>query len=484
MSEKSKSNPQELELKLELTLESADRVEKLALLRGKPGIGMVQESIYFDAPGHPLREQGISLRVRRSGETFTQTIKRGSGATGLFQREEWEQQVEGFDPDPSGFDDAALRKFRHLFDRLEPVVRVEVDRSSWLLDWNGSQIELALDRGTVRAGKAQTPIVELELELKSGDAADLFDLARRIGETLPLRLSALSKADRGFRLASGEAGKAQKATMPSLKAGLPVSRAFTAIVMECVRHFRLNEPLIAHSPEVLHQARVAMRRLRAALSLFRGVIRDDAYPRFRDDLRSLSGTLGNARNLDVFIQRHGPCLSGADGAKLEQERNKAYAEVACVLASPLMTGLFLDLIAWAHTGEWRNSRKAKRTIKRFARKRLGKVWAKTRASGLRLLELTEEERHHFRIDVKKLRYDVQFLGSLFDDSKVREFTSALEQMQEMLGDLNDQVTAREITAILSLDFVPDEGSWQAARMLKKADSRYRKLERIDPFWEA
>ena len=106
VSEKSKSSPQEFELKLELTPESANRVEKLALLRGRPGSCMVQESIYFDAPGHPLREQGISLRVRRSGETFTQTIKRGSGATGLFQREEWEQRVEDFNPDPSGFDEA------------------------------------------------------------------------------------------------------------------------------------------------------------------------------------------------------------------------------------------------------------------------------------------------------------------------------------------------------------------------------------------
>lgn len=476
------SDPQELELKLELTPESADRLAKLALLRRKRCTRSLQESIYFDAPGHPLHAQGISLRVRRCGETFTQTIKRGSAAAGLFQRDEWEQRVEGFEPELRDLEATPFRKIRPLFGELEPVVRIEVERSIWLLDRNGSQIELALDRGMVRAGHRQAPIVELELELKSGEAAALFDIARRIGKTIPLRLSALSKADRGFRLASGDDGKAQKASTPRLTADLPVSRAFTAIVMECIRHFRLNEPLIAHTPEALHQARVSMRRLRAALSLFRGVIRDDEYPRFRDDLRSLSGTLGNARNLDVFIERYGPCLSEADGAKLQKERINAYEAVVAAFNSPIVIAHFLDLVAWAHIGEWRNSQKAGRTIKRFARKRLGKFWAKARAGGSRLLELTEEERHHFRIDLKKLRYDVEFLGSLFDDSKVREFTKAIEQMQEMLGDLNDQVTAREITATLSLDFIPEEGTGPAAKMLEKAARRFRKLERIGLFW--
>ncbi|MCY7398095.1 MAG: CHAD domain-containing protein [Sphingomonas bacterium] len=478
------SDPQELELKLELTPESADRLGKLASLRRKRCVCTRLESVYFDAPGHPLRAQGVSLRVRRCGDTFTQTVKRGSAAAGLFQRDEWEHRVDGFEPELRDFDARPLRKIRHLSGELEPVVRIDVDRTIWLVDRNRSQIELALDRGTVRAGPQQAPIVELELELKSGNPADLFDLARDIGKSIPLRLSALSKADRGYRLATDEAGKVQKASALRLKADVPVSRAFTTIAMECVSHFRLNEPLITDNPEALHQARVAMRRLRAALSLFGGTIRDDEFTRFRDGLRSLTGTLGKARNLDVFIEQYASRLTKADGAKIEKERNKVYQEVVAALGSPLMTGFLLDLVAWVHTGQWRDRRKASRTIKRFARKRLGHFWAKAQAGGSRLVELTEEERHHFRLDVKKLRYDVDFLGSLFDQSKVRKFTSALEKLQENLGDLNDQVTARDTTAILSLEFTPEHQTEPAAKTLKKTARRYRRLERIEPFWNA
>lgn len=477
-------DPQELELKLELTPESADRFGKLALLRQKRCVCTRQESVYFDAPGYPLRAQGVSVRVRRCGETFTQTVKRGSAAAGLFQRDEWEQRVDGFEPELRDFDAKLLRKIRLMSGELEPVVRIEVDRSIWLVDRNRSQVELALDRGTVRAGLKEAPIVELELELKNGNLADLFDVARGIGKSIPLRLSAHSKADRGYRLATDEAGKVQKASALRLKADLPVSQAFTVIAMECVRHFRLNEPLITDSPEALHQARVAMRRLRAALSLFRGVIQDNEFPRFRNGLRSLTGTLGKARNLDVFIQQYASCLTKADRAKLEKERNKAYAEIVSALGSPLMTGLLLDLVAWTHIGDWRDNRKASRTIKRFARNRLGHFWAKAQAGGSHLLELTDEERHHFRLDVKKLRYGVDFLGSLFDKSKVRKFASSLAQLQEKLGDLNDQVTARDTIAMLSLDITLQHGTGPGAKTMKKTARRYRKLERIDPFWNA
>ena len=47
---------------------------------------------------------------------------------------------------------------------------------------------------------------------------------------------------------------------------MTVGQAFAAIVHECIRQFRLNQALIIaeRDPDALHQARVAMRRLRTA----------------------------------------------------------------------------------------------------------------------------------------------------------------------------------------------------------------------------
>ena len=56
-----------------------------------------------------------------------------------------------------------------------------------------------------------------------------------------------------------------------LRPNLSVAEAFQIIARACVRHFRLNEPLLiaSRSAEPLHQARVAIRRLRCGAILVR-----------------------------------------------------------------------------------------------------------------------------------------------------------------------------------------------------------------------
>ncbi len=68
-----------------------------------------------------------------------------------------------------------------------------------------------LDEGVVSAGRKRTPLIELELELKQGKPAALFDLAEEIGRAAPLRLGMLSKNERGYALAEGWLGRPAKA---------------------------------------------------------------------------------------------------------------------------------------------------------------------------------------------------------------------------------------------------------------------------------
>ncbi len=76
---------------------------------------------------------------------------------------------------------------------------------------DGSQIEVAFDQGAVIAQgedgeEKQDPICEVELELKSGQTEALFTLARSLCDAGGMRLGNLSKAAKGYRLASGYAG--------------------------------------------------------------------------------------------------------------------------------------------------------------------------------------------------------------------------------------------------------------------------------------
>jgi triphosphatase len=65
--------------------------------------------------------------------------------------------------------------------------------------------------------------------------------------------------------------------------------------------------------------------------------------------------------------------------------------------------------------------------------------------GERIHAMDAKERHRLRIQIKKLRYAVEFLGSLFSDNAVKPYLAALRQLQDSLGSMNDLIVARTLT---------------------------------------
>jgi inorganic triphosphatase YgiF len=314
------SRNREIELKLEADAGSGDALASVPLLGGPPATVANQLSVYFDTPDGLLRDAGFSLRVRQSGKRFIQTVKHSDAtAAGLFDRPEWEEDVAGLelDPEAAARTPAAEILTKKVRKRLQPLVRVEVRRSTWNLVSDGSRIELVLDEGFVEGGEARQHITEVELELESGDESALFGVARTLGEAVALRLGVLAKSERGYRLADGTAGKAVKSEPIRLGRTMVSADGFAAIAYACLRQFRLNEPLVVEKQDAsaLHQARVAMRRLRSAFTLFRPVIADERFQELREEVRWFTDQLGDARNLDVLLKRFGSRLSRQPGCR-------------------------------------------------------------------------------------------------------------------------------------------------------------------------
>lgn len=262
----------EIELKLELFPPDADRIVASKLLGENPKVAE-QVSTYFDTAGRAVAKAGFSLRIRRTGDTRIQTIKAdGASSAGLFARTEWERPVDNdvpvldyATPLPTVIGDDA--------DKVTSQFIVRVERHKWLVQEDETTIEVVLDRGKVSAGGRSDPICEIELELKLGDPAALFGLARKIDAVVPIRLGVLTKSERGYRLA--EPGLASvKAEPVALRADTSAAQAFKHIVQSCIRQFRLNEALLfsTRNPNALHQARVAIRRMRSAFSIFKPMI--------------------------------------------------------------------------------------------------------------------------------------------------------------------------------------------------------------------
>ncbi|MEA3001265.1 MAG: triphosphatase, partial [Sphingomonadales bacterium] len=367
----------EVELKLELDPADAGALRGHPLLAGRAASTKEQVSTYFDTRKKAVRKAGYSLRIRRSGGGYVQTVKRATSAAGLFDRPEWEAPVAGGRPEAAALAATPLGGLlgADRIGKLVPVVESTVDRTIWRLDHQESEVELVLDEGRIRGGGEERPLHEVEIELKSGNPGAVLDLARRLAERVPLRIGVLSKAERGFALADGSLDKVSKAEPVAIREDMDVAEGFTAIVHACLRHFRLNEPLVAgrREPEALHQARVAMRRLRSAFSLFRPALGGDEYEALREELRWFTGTLGEARNLDVFLAG-GSEAAVADRATLEAAREQAYDRVIEALDTRRFRDLMLGLVAWTDGGAWRERRKAQAPLLDFARSRLDRLW--------------------------------------------------------------------------------------------------------------
>lgn len=197
----------ETELKLGLAARDLPRLLAHPLLAGAASRRQILGNRYFDTPDHALRRRRVAVRERRIGRRTLLTVKTaGRMVGGLAQRGEWEGPTR-----PGRFDfialvdDAALaRELAALAGALVPVFSTDFSRRSWLLRQGRARIEVALDRGRIRAqtarGPRQAPLLELELELQAGPVEALFALARALGQRLPLRPLATSKAERGYAL--------------------------------------------------------------------------------------------------------------------------------------------------------------------------------------------------------------------------------------------------------------------------------------------
>jgi inorganic triphosphatase YgiF len=486
--------PLEIELKLEIDPADALRLADAPPLKGVSGSPKELVSVYFDTPDQDLRRRGFVLRIRQDGDRRIQTVKaEGQGAAGLFVRPEWERIVEDDQP----MLDATAGPLGEMFpsdvlEALAPLFETRVRRTVFMPAGEGATIELALDVGEAAAGERRAPLCEIELELKSGDPRTLFDLARQLDDHVPLRLGIRSKSEAGYGLSHDEAPRAYKAAPVLLDGHGDARDAFVAIAQNCVRQFRRNESGVMASGEAgpVHQARVGLRRLRSAFSLFKPLLTGDARAELlRLELRWLAAELGEVRNLDVLIPRMPEDVRG----QLETARARALEHVRASLGSARTRLLMIDLAEWLAIGSWRidpaDPALAARPAADFAADILDRHRRRMRKRGRHLAELDDHHRHAVRIEGKKLRYAAEFFGSLYPGKKHRRrhkaFLTAIEHVQDALGELNDLATGPEVLAALGIEQELPVPSKRARRAtLERAEDLLDTLLDVKCFWRA
>lgn len=452
-------------------------------------------SVYFDTPDRTLQKAGATLRVRESKGRRVQTLKRGDGLA----REEYEEPIDSDVPDP------ALGPLKELLNgeanQLKPAFNVRVTRRQRLVTYHGSEIELALDQGEVRGGRSASAISEVELELKSGDPAALFDLARDLGHAAPLYISFDGKAARGQALVEGEPLQARRREKVTLKKTATAGEAFQAAARNALGQIAANAVVLREAPQAdaVHQLRVAARRLRSTLATFKSVVADVQFDQVKAELKWLGKACDTARNLDVFCSETiapakrlevPPLGLAALETAVVEATGKAREAVAAAVSSDRFRALMIDATAWVETGAWLKQPQAQQGGKAFAAKVLDKRRRKLKAQGRDLAKADDAARHRARIEAKKLRYAAEGLANLFQANAADPFIARVKALQEVLGALNDTATAEGLIGGLKLDpaaaFAAGElvGLRTAAKseLIGKADKALHKVLKAERFW--
>ena len=198
----------EIELKLLLSKEALEKMLTLDFMVQaiRPSSRKVRRlvSTYYDTQDFALKAHGIAYRVRDKGDgTYEATVKtQKKSAGGLSERLELNLPLTQPEPCLDGF--AALGLGYELSELAPQGVRalftVDVQRITYLLDYDGVVAELAIDKGAIHCGERSDSIDEVEIELMEGEVSSLLALNERIADAVELRSEERSKFARGLAL--------------------------------------------------------------------------------------------------------------------------------------------------------------------------------------------------------------------------------------------------------------------------------------------
>lgn len=471
-----------LEIELKLTLE-AHQILAFKRLMARRRVAPTTHNLltrYFDTPDFALGDLGVALRIRQVGRRWIQTLKvEGDRHGGLSVRAEYESPVPDSMLDFSCLPEQALAHIPPpLIKQLAPMFETCFTRTTWLIrNRSGALIEVALDVGEIRAGTRVQALCEVELELKSGRADALRDLALALSERISLLPFDSSKAERGIQLARGVQAAPARARAIKLSRSMTVEDGFVVICSACLAQFQANLPgvLWNDDPEYLHQARVALRQLRAALRLFRRVCPLTAIE-LQHSLRSWVAVMGPARDWDVLCGETLPAIAPhfhdaqawahfAEAADAQRQSARQAMRTALTETNP-GRGL-LQFQRWLTRTPWRISTdQAQRMaqlqpLSEFAARALHAGQRKVRRRAQDFGQLSPGARHALRILVKRQRYAAEFFKFLHVGGKGKSYLQALVLAQDGLGRVNDAHVASSL-----LNTLPEARDKQVAAFVE------------------
>jgi triphosphatase len=390
-------------------------------------------------------------------------------------------------------------------DALAPVAAFTGRQRSYTLILADAPARLDVLEGALRGIAEDLPACRVRL---TGAPSAIATLAIELAQHARLEVPQAGLAACALAVAHGTSVPPRHLGTPHIPHGLSMADAIGAVLShlaDVILHWAPLAPE-ATTPEPVHQIRVAVRRLRSALVIFRRAAPDAPFRELGRDLKALATPLGAARDWDVFLAETGahvqPAFIGdkrviALLAAAHRKRGAAYAALGAYLRTESWHRLALYLAVlptmrpWMATEDPAQQERLAAPAADFAANALHRQYKRMLGAGAEFAALEPAALHELRKQGKKLRYAAEFFTPLFAAKRVRRFTERLVELQETLGAVNDGTVAADLMAELeggadrafAVGVVRGYVAATSAPAASRAGKAWRKFTETSPFWD-
>jgi triphosphatase len=484
---------------LEFDIDAADlprlmRSPALAAKRGGRARSVAWRTVWHDTASGDLAADGLAMSEQGGTWRLEKLQPNGGG--------EWPPAT----PTPVLAEAAAAELLRPgLNGALVPVAAFAGRHRSFSLLGEGPPARLDVLEGALRGVAGDRPACRL---LLSGPPGAMAALATELDRHIRLNVPRAGLAAGAFAVAHEQDAPPRHLGTPQIPAGLGLSDAIALVIghlTDVILHW-LPQVRSDAEPEPVHQSRVAVRRLRSALAIFRRATPDGPFAALATELKELATKLGAARDWDVFLGGTGQAvrLAFSDDKRVasllaaaSRKRAAAYATLETYLRGDSWHALSLRLALLPTSRPWQETPDAAQLERLaapaadFAATALRRQRKRVLAAGDDFAALAPPARHEVRKQAKKLRYSSEFFAPLFGGKAVRRFVERLVDVQEALGALNDGSVASVLMAELAggadraFAVGVVRGYVAATNVRAASDARraWRKFAEASPFWD-
>ena len=401
---------------------------------------------------------------------------------------------------------------------LAPLAAFEGKRTASVHRFPGGNVTMSIDRGILRAVTAERPAARL---LLSGAPEAVREAALLIATSVHATIPAQPLTAQAIALATGWSPPPRHLGAPELP---DEANTLTAALAHIMGH--LLDVVLWHAtrldqgPEAVHQMRVAVRRARSAISLFRPGFAAQALTPLQAPLKILNGQLGAVRDWDVFT---GETLPAVQAALPQDERLQRLASAAARRRQTLHKALdgwlkdpsfhLLTIhLAWCIASDSWHILAAPEPaaepqaedvqpepppeepcseLDGFASAMLRRRWKRLVSAGKGMDDMDLPSLHDVRLRAKRARYAAEMFATLFEGKASHRFVKRLSILQQRLGELNDGVVATHLLTELggpsgrhgyAAGLVAGFTAAHVVRLRPRIVSAFTKFRRQSPYW--